>query len=361
MPLSFRNQLRHDATQTLQYLADESIFATGGQLSIIIKGEPAVDIAVGQAGGGSLMTIDALHNVYCLVKPMAYLLLGFLLEKSNVGPDEPLGEVVDLPSWAPEDLTYRTLATHDAALAEPLAFTWRITPPRERQNLLSQLSDHLGPAYSEISGGLIVEHAIEELSGQPPTQYCSQQLLEPLELSGDVFIDAESAVTERSRIRVPIVGLPIEPLPMLTELLPAQIREARLALGAYATMRGMARLYAAVGEVMAGNSQPGLPSPGLLSDLLHDDRPLRHDPILNRPAKWAGGLMTDFNQQGLSKTAGPGTVGHTAAQANSIALHDPSRSASVALYLNGVGVENHDHTIPRQQILDLVFNAIPIN
>ncbi|MDE0614648.1 MAG: serine hydrolase [bacterium] len=341
-------------------MTDEGIFAAGAQLAVVVSGDAVVNVGVGEAGCGADMTADALHNVYCIVKPMTYLLLGYALESGGFGPDDLLDEIVDLPAWVPEGLTYRILAAHEADLAEPSAFVWRSTPAEQRQDLLSLMSGNLGAGYSELCGGLVVEHIIEELSGQPPCQYCKDELLEPLGLSGEIFIDPDLAMAARSRIRVPVIGLPVDPLPMLTEFLPSRIREARLAMGAYATMGGVARLFEAVGEVMAGNSQPGFPSPALLTNLLDDGRPLRHDPVLLRPAKWAAGLMTDVDLQGISKAVGPGTVGHTAGLANSFAFHDPSRKASLAVYLNGVGIDDDDHILPRQKLLDEILNAIPV-
>ena len=346
---------------SLKELTSEGIFATGGQLAVIVKDGLVVNIGVGQAGCGAEMTSNDLHNIYCIFKPMPYLLLGNLLEFHGFEPDDPLNEIACLPSWAPDGLNYRNLATHNAGLADPSPFIWRTTPPGERQELLNSMSTQLSPAYSEISGGLIIEHIIEELTGRTPSRYCAEELLRPLGLADCVLLDAESAMAAHSRIRVPAIGLPVDPLPMLTELLPTQIDEVRLAIGAFATMRDIARLYAAVGEVIAGNAQPGLPSPALLNSLLDDNSPLRHDPVLGRPAKWAAGLMTDVNLQGISQAAGPGTVAHTAGLVNSVALHDPSRRTSISLYLNGVGAENDDHIIPRQQLIDTILNAVPAN
>ena len=351
--------LENSVIDVLRELTDEGIFAVGGQLAIRINGDSVVNVGVGKAGCGADMTADALHNVYCIVKPMTYLLLGYVLETGGFGPDDPLDEIVNLPAWVPEGLTYRILAAHEADLAEPSAFIWRSTPPDQRWELLIRMSGNLGVGYSEITGGLVVEHIIEKLSGQPSSPYCVDELLEPLGLSGEILVDPALAIAGRSRIRVPVIGLPVDPLPMLTELLPSRVRETRLAMGAYATMGGVARLFEAVGEVIAGNAQPGLPSPGLLRDLLDDGRPLRHDPVLLRPAKWAAGLMTDVDLQGFSKAVGPGTVGHTAGLANSFAFHDPSRKTSLAVYLNGVGVEDDDHILPRQQLLDRILDAIP--
>ena len=109
------------ANSALSLIVSEGIFALGGQLAVVVNGDVATDIAAGQAGGGIDLAPDDLHNVYCLFKPMVYLLLGHALEASGFGPDEPLDETTTLPSWAPEGLTYRQLAAHNAALAEPSA------------------------------------------------------------------------------------------------------------------------------------------------------------------------------------------------------------------------------------------------
>lgn len=354
-----KEEIYLSAQYTLSQAVDEGICALGGQLSVLVRGEAVADIALGQAEGGRYLAPDDLHNVYCLFKPIVYLLLGHVLEAKGCPPDEPLDGVVDMPPWAPDQLTYRQLAAHEAPLAEPSAAAWKLASPEMQRDLLNQSTNAQGPAYSEISGGLIAEHVIEAMTGQPPNLYCFQALLEPLGLANQVMIDPELAVSARERIRAPITGLPVEPLPMLSELLPNYLRETRLAVGALATMRGMARLYEAVGNVLEGTPSPGLPSPAWLKDLMEDQRPFRDDPVFQRPARWTAGMMTEIGQQNISRAAGPGSFGHTGGLANTVALYDPSRETAIALYLNGVGNEREDHILPRMQIIDTVINAFP--
>lgn len=343
----------------LSRVTDEGIYALGGQLAIVVNGELIVDIGIGHTGDGRDLEPNNLHNVYCLFKPMVYLLLGHTLETSGYDPDVPLDEIVDMPTWSPEGLTYRKLAAHDTALGEPSAAAWKMADPDAQEDLLSLVNRSIGPAYSEISGGLLAELVIEQLTGQSPNHYCVRELLGPLGLLDQVIIEPARALAAHDRIRAPITGLPVDPLPMLSELLPLYLSETRLAVGALATMRGMAQVYTAVGQVLSGDPQPGLPSPSWLKSLLGDQRPFRDDPIFQRPARWAAGLMTDIGQQNISRLAGPGSIGHTGGLANTVALYDPSRKASIALYLNGVGTEREDHILPRMQIIDTVINAFP--
>jgi len=340
-------------------MVEEGISAVGGQLAVLVQGEVVVDIAVGQAEGNKALRPDDLHNVYCLFKPILYLLLGHLLETSGCSPDEPLNRILKMPHWAPECLTYRQLATHQAPLAEPSAAAWKLTPPNLQEDLLNQPRVETKPAYSQISGSLIAEHIIESITGLPPNLYCYQELLKPFGLTSQVIVHPELAISIRQRIRAPITGLPIEPLPMLSELLPSYLRETRLAVGTLATMGGMARLYEAVGSVLEGFPKPGFPSPAWLKNLMEDDRPFSDDPVFQRPAKWSAGMMTDVGRQNISRTAGPGSFGHTGGLANTVALYDSSRKATIALYLNGVGTEREDHILPRMQIVDTVINAFP--
>lgn len=361
--------LEDAARRALCDVVDEGIFAAGGQAAVFVHGRLAIDVAVGETANGRPLRSDDLHNVYCLVKPLPYLLLAHVLEGAGVGPDDQLEGAVSLPRWCPGGLTLRILASHQANLVEPSAMLWRMTPKARRAELLEQsaidrTTSGTGAAsgvvgYSELVGGLLCEAVIELLKGCPAGPYCSEELLEPLGLSDDVVVDAASALAAGERVQAPVSGLPVSRLPMLSEILPIHLGEIRLALGALATMRGAAGLMAAVGQVMAGVSQPGLPSPSLLRDLLHDDRPLVFDPVLQRPAKWAGGLMTDLNQQYISQIAGAGAVGHAGGLANSVALYDPARDASVAVYLNGVGSGFYDQALPRQQVVDEILDAAP--
>lgn len=360
-------ELEDAARRALQDVVDEGIFAVGGQAAVYLEGRLAVDLAVGETASGRPLKKGNLHNVYCLVKPLPYLLLAHVLERAGVGPDDSLEKAVELPDWCPVDLTLRRLASHEAGLMEPTAMLWRMTPRGRRQALLERAAvgrsigsgGAEGRGYSELAGGLVCEAVIEKLTGCTVSRSCSEVLLEPLGLGSDVLADAASALSARWRAQAPVSGLPVGRRAMLSEILPVHLGEIRLALGALATMRGSAGLMAAVGRVMGGVVQPGLPSPGLLWELLDDDRPLVFDPVLQRPAKWVGGLMTDLDQQHISQVAGPGAVGHAGGLANSVALYDPARDSSVAVYLNGVGAGFYDQALPRQQVVDKILDAIP--
>ena len=347
------------ASEVLSGVVGEGIFASGGQVAVVCEGVLVADVAVGETGWGEGLCSGHLHNVYCLLKPLPYLLLGRVLEDAGCGPDDLLDGVVGLPSWCPGGLTYRRLCCHDAGLGEPSAMVWRMTRVADRPALLARAAGSLGPAYSEMAGGLVAEYVIERVSGRAANRYCVEELLGPLGLGDDVIVSAGRALAAFDRVSVPVSGLPVAPLPVLSELLPRQIGEVRLAFGALATMRGAAGLFAAVGRVMAGDRLSGLPSPGFLNGLLCDDRPFRYDPVLGREAKWAGGFMVGLAEQGISRLAGAGSVGHAGGLANSAALYDPTRRASVAVYLNGVGSGFHDLALPRQQALDAVLDAIP--
>ena len=194
------------AQYALSQATDEGICALGGQLAVLVEGDTVVNIAIGRAEGERDLVPDDLHNVYCLFKPMVYLLLGHALETNGCLPDEPLDGFVNMPPWAPQHLTYRQLAAHDAALGDPSAAAWKMTSPHLQEDLLKQSRNALGPAYSEISGGLIAEHILEQVTGTAPSKYCAQQLLEPLGLADQVIIDPELAISAHKRIRAPFTG-----------------------------------------------------------------------------------------------------------------------------------------------------------
>ncbi|MCY4164041.1 MAG: serine hydrolase [bacterium] len=344
---------------TLGQIVNDGIFALGGQVAVVCDGELIVDLALGESGSRKVLSPGDLHNVYCLVKPFSYLLLAQVLENAGIGPDDLLDEVASLPCWCPTGITFRELSSHNAGLGEPSAIQWRWTPPNERETLLRKGSRVQRSAYSEVAGGLVCEHLIEEITGVPADNYCIDKLLSPLGLSNDMIVNADGAESVRNRVRAPAAGLPMSPLPMLSELLPSHMNEIRLALGALATMSAVAKLFAAVGRVMLGKQVSGLPSPQYLDDLLRDERPASEDPVLGREAKWSAGLMVELKRQVVSRFASNNSVGHVGGLANSAALFDPTRNTSVAVFLNGVGADFHDQALPRQRTLDRVLDAIP--
>ena len=261
--------------------------------------------------------------------------------------------------WCPEGLTFRRLACHDANLGEPSAMQWSWTPREKRQALLHKGKRHQESAYSEVAGSLVCECVIEGISGRSASAYCVEELLDPLGLRGEIIVDADGTESVRGRVQAPVAGLLVSPLPMLSELLPDHMAEVSLALGALATMRRIAHLFAAVGRVLSGKEVLELPSPEYLGALLSDDRPTRYDATLQREAKWSGGLMVELGRQRISRAAGYGSVGHAGGLANGAALFDPTRSASVSVYLNGVGIDFDDQAVPRQRVLDSLLDVIP--
>ena len=266
-------------------VAEEGIFAVGGQAAVAIDDLLTAEVAVGVAGNGKPLATSDLHNVFCMLKPVAYLLLAHALERAGCGPDDELDGAVEMPGWCPNALTLRSLGTHEAGLVDPRPMLWKWTPPEKRQALLEQSRNSHDPGYSDLVGGLVAEHVIEHLSGRPAARYCSEELLQPLGLEGEIIFDPEMGWNARHRIQAPMSGLPVHKLPMLSELLPGHVGEVRLAMGALATMHGAAVFYAAVGQVLSDKPQPGMPSPRLLQDLLDDDQAAEEPATRPEPAR----------------------------------------------------------------------------
>jgi hypothetical protein len=184
-------------------------------------------------------------------------------------------------------------------------------------------------------------------------------MLLPLGLDHIVITPAGARrALEEGRVRVAVGGLPIEEIPLLSELLPRQLDEASPAFSGLVSANDLGRFYTAVRRVLEGAELAGLPSPDGLAALLRCRRGTERDPVLRRAGDFAGGFMIGLVDHKVTSWASPSAIGHTAGVANSVGLCDPEQGIAIGLYLNGSVLTSEDLESQRRLIVDRAFSAL---
>lgn len=329
------------------------------QLFVQVGDAVRLDVAEGETLGGARLSPAHLHNVHCATKPLLPLAIGRLLDAGAVNLDTDVTAV--LPEGhalrPPAGVQLGDVLRHVAGMTAPSAAFWRMARPAHRRKLLQVEGTTAGVGYSELTGWLVLEAIVEAVTGADAATFLATEIIEPLELGDGLFVAlGASPDAVLARVRVPFAGLPDEVIPLLSEMIPSQIADIRPAFGGLATMSALGRLYAALGRLVRGVAQPGLPTPESFARLLADRRGPVFDPILGCTMDFAGGFMRSLDgSDGISPHLGPEVFGHTAGFVNCMAFHDPAHELSVACFVNGIQLERELIYEPRRAIVDAIF------
>ena len=333
------------------------IYATGLQLYVEHAGSVAFDDAAGRCADRQLDR-RSLHSGYCLTKPLLSVGLALLVDAGQLTFDDHVRAIDDGIWWVDRETRVRDVLSHDAGLDKPPAMTWRMTTVESRASLL-EMGTRGRPAYSEIAGWLAIERIVESIVGQTAGEFLHDALIGPLGLEDGLFMTSPRALQALAdgRVLVPVGGLPVEEVPLLSELLPCQVGEARPAFGGLVSMSAMGRFYTALKDVLSGACRTGLPSPETLARLVESRNDPRWDGVLRKTCAFAGGFMSHFADHGVSGLSG-NAIGHVAGVSNAIAFCDPEVDVALALYLNGVSLNADDLMLGRQLVVQRIIGAL---
>ena len=252
--------------------------------------------------------------------------------------------------------TLGAVLNHSAGLIEPLALRWRVCPPEERALLLESARNQPANAYSELAGGLVVEAIIEHCTGAPADEWATENILRPAGLVDDFVIKGTVAASDRTRSRAARSVWGRKRLPLLSERLPVQLRECRLAFGAVATARGIAGVFELWRRALRG--EPSACSPETVRQLVVCRRGLADDPVIQRTADFAAGVAVDLSKHQLGR-GGARAVGHTAGVCIAAGIAEPDADVVIALYINGSMLDDRPRACEvRESLINAVFEDL---
>jgi CubicO group peptidase (beta-lactamase class C family) len=323
------------AVAALENLVADSIYATAAQLYVEQDGRVLVDVAVGDTCGVPV-EVSTLHSAYCATKPLLPLAVAHLIDQERLDVTASIAD----------------LLTHSAGMEQPTAALWRMTPRGRRGQLLPTAAPARTAAYSEIAAWLALMAVVEAAVGEPADRFVEQTILEPIGLLDDIIIRPERGLeaVASGRIHVPVAGLPVEAIPLLSERLPQQLDDISLAFGGLISATGLGRLYTAIRSALAGERVSGMPSQAALTELLSHRRGKEWDATLRKQCAFAGGFMVDLDEHGITSCL-PGAIGHASGIVPAFGLCDGRHRLTIACYLNGVSLSSADLEAARRVIV----------
>ncbi len=344
---------RHEcaAGVALHGIVEARIYATGAQLYVEHEDEVLCDLAVGQT-----VALSTLHPGYCVTKPLVPLAIAHLIDQVGLDLTAPLRSSSFDLRWLSPTASVADLLTHDAGMAEPTAALWRMTPIDRRSALFASSPARSGPAYSEVAAWLALAAFIEGSTGQSAERFVETTILKPAGLADDIIIGPERALKalECGRVQVPVAGLPVEQVPLLSEALPQQLADVSVAFGGLVNASGLGRLYTKIRRAVAGQRVEGMPSSCSLQELMRHRRANKWDATLRRACSFAGGFMDGLHEHGITDRL-PGAIGHSSGIVPAFGLCDVERRLSIGCYLNGVAPSSADLQSIRTAVVAAVF------
>ncbi len=339
----------------LDALVAEGDIGLGVQLSVAGP-SGGRDWARGVDSTGRAMTPATLHPGYCATKPVLALAVGALIADGLVRLDDDVGDpvVVSGPVTVAE-----VLAHTRAELASPNLTEWRMADADQRAVLWAEGGaagrDHQGAAYSEVVGWTLLERRVEEVTGRSALDVVEERVLGPLALDDDIVLDPLrlGAAADEGVLAVPVGGLPVDVVPLLTEATGPALADCGPALGGFVTARGLARLCQGA---FGPEAHPALAA--AWRAIRPAERPPEPDLTLRQQAGFQGGAMTDLGAYGVDRRLTEGAVGHVAAIIQAFAFHAPVASASVAVVGNGLASSGDDLRLVRRLATRLVADHL---
>ncbi len=328
--------------EKLAVSVQEGTFARGVVLEVRLGDDVALSCGIGTDGLHRPVDPQTLFAVYCCTKPVMALAVASLVAQGEISWDDRLGDVLDVEvADGIGERTIEQVMTHTAGFHLLRAENVLPHSPSDRRQMVHS---HLPPegwsprshlAYSNFLGWYWLGAAIRAVTGQDPTDYVRASVIEPLGLSGDVYLgfsalDAKAAAG-RCGVNVDLSGR--APVPLMLEKVPGFMSDPDLvAAGGYATMSGLCRFYQSLLGVMAGDHDgTAWLSSGLLEEMTTPHVRGRHDLVMGRPGSWGLGFMVDLATHKFGDGPSARSFGHSGNAGSSFAFCDPAHQLSMAV------------------------------
>jgi CubicO group peptidase (beta-lactamase class C family) len=317
------------------------------------------DLAMGDNPDGTPVSADSLYSVHCATKPMLTTALAVVVGDDRAFYERDVSQLLPRTSvFRSVSASVRDVLVHDAYLARPHLFEIHFQPTHGRSSLLSEALEFRAPGYSEYAGQALIGELLSVLSGQS-ADTCVRNMLDVIGISRDVRFgfSPEEFELEWQRLGIYALGLPNRQTPLLSDRIESQAAINRILLGAYANARGLARFYEAIGLVLEGSGQPGLPSRNALEALLAQRSDPRWDPVLKRTCSFAGGFMTNLSAFGFGAGVSPQACGHLGLLGASFGFYEPVSRVAGAVILNGLDGDGPSRDHARSYLVESMLQG----
>ena len=346
--------------ELLGVMCRDAVYCTGAQVFVWTPSDGQFEACFGTDHRGAPMRVDHLHSTFCVSKPILPLTLAALVDRGLVNFDCSVG---DLVGWVPRSIasvSIRELLTHNAGMLRPSAVEWRLASRADQSRLLLKSTAQRGvAAHSDISAWVFAEQIVEAAVQAPVAEHVRSTLLHPLGLSSAIVYPGHpGAEVEVDRIGVSMAGLPVQRIPMLSELLPAELYRARPAHGALTTASAIGRILRYVYEsaqLSLSDRKAGSPA---IADLLAMRRGHRYDQGIGRECDFAGGFMCDMSHHLMSSRFSPESFGYSSGYANAFGVLDLNLEVVMSVMLNGAMLDPESLALTRRTVTTAILKDV---
>ena len=327
------------------------------------RGAVLVDLAVGSTHASEMSTAT-MHGCWCLTKPVVALAAAAAIERAGYPSSVTFADVgVHHPSAAVRDARVLGALAHCTPFGRPALVEARLHLADERRKLLDQVGTSSyplvdRPTYSEWVTGALLEDVLTVLAGESGPMLL-QRSLDAAGIEVGLWPTGPTVDADVGCLRWLDSGGPGEHPPLLHDLAQAEVNNRTPALGGIASMRGIGAWYSLLSEGRHDVVDPALlPSPAFLAECLAVRRERTDDPLLGRPAAFAGGLMVDLAASGFGDWLSPSSVGHLGWSGGSWAFLDPAADLVIAAMVNGATLAGGRFDRWRTDLVDTIYRGL---
>jgi CubicO group peptidase (beta-lactamase class C family) len=178
----------------------------GAQLYVSLRGQPLLDVAIGESRPGVPLRRDDLMLWYSSGKPVTTVAVLQLWERGLLGLDDPVGRF--LPAWGggKERVTLRHVLTHTGGFTMlPKAEPFDSDLPYDE--VIARIAAHplewepgTRAGYHPSTGWKVLGAVIEAVDGRPVDRYVTEEVLRPAAMTEcrmGIPVDEQAALGDR--------------------------------------------------------------------------------------------------------------------------------------------------------------------
>jgi CubicO group peptidase (beta-lactamase class C family) len=157
------------------------------QVYVSLRGEPLLDLALGESRPGRDLQVDDVMLWYSSGKPLTTVALLQLWEQGRLGLDDPVADFVDGWGAGKERATLRHVLTHTAGFPMLSDSTYDVDV--SYAEAIARIAAHAAEwepgtaaGYHASSGWKILGAVVEAVDGRPIDQYLRGEVLDPLHM-----------------------------------------------------------------------------------------------------------------------------------------------------------------------------------
>ncbi|MEM6552850.1 MAG: serine hydrolase domain-containing protein [Planctomycetota bacterium] len=383
----------HPAEQPLTDLLLEGVVSghhTGAQLCVTQRGQPLLDLAVGDNGRGQPMVPDTLVLWMSSGKPLTAVAIAQLVEAGHVELDMPIADLLlDFGSHGKDAITLRHALSHTAGI-RPNPFTYVKDDWDTIQSKIAAMRPERDWVPGEKAGyhvqstWFLLGEVVRVVTGQPLPEYLREHVFLPLGMT-DCWLGMDERAHDDALAAGRLSSMHwVDPTanvggrtPVAPAITPSKMTErdwliqCRPGGNAIGPVHQFTRFYEALLPDTLGpaGTRDGftLLQPDTVEQFTAATRVGMHDHTFRFTMDWGLGFMRSNNRYAshaqldtVPYSFGPHTsdlaFGHSGHQ-SSTAFADPAHHLAVALVFNGMPGEPQ-HAKRSYQLLDALYQTL---